>query len=291
MALLLDLFLPVSLAIIMFSLGLGLVVADFVRIARIPRAFLAGATAQMLLLPLVAFALLAVFPLGPELALGVMILSFCPGGVTSNMLVKFAGGAVALSITLTAFASLASVLTAPILVEWMGAYFLGLGALALDLTELALAVFLMTTLPVTLGMLVRAFLPGVALAVEGPLSAMAALFFVIIVLLGVVGGWDLLLENLVTLGPLLVTLNVIMLGIGLTIARLTGLEARDGLAIAMEAGVQNAALGITLGGLVAAGAGVLPSFTLPSAVYGITMYVVIAPFILWARLRSRLPAL
>lgn len=286
MGLLLDVFLPLSLAIIMFSLGLGLHVADFTRIAAVPRAFLAGTAAQMIALPVVAFMMLAIFPLSPELALGVMILAFCPGGVTSNVLVKLAGGTLALSITLTAVASLVSVLTIPIFIGWMAAYFVGAEALAIDVSGLAVAVFLITTLPVALGVAARQLFPGLTARIEGPLAVLAMVFFVLIVIGAVLASADTLVANFRLLGPFLIVLNVAMLGIGLLIGRVSGLDHPDRIAISMEAGVQNAALGIALGGLIADGAGLLPGFTLPSAVYGITMYLVIAPFIWWARRKA-----
>ncbi|MEM1301942.1 MAG: bile acid:sodium symporter, partial [Pseudomonadota bacterium] len=112
---LLNVGLPLSLAFIMFSLGVGLTFADFARVIARPKAFLIGAVAQLVLLPLTAFALLHVFPLGGALSVGVMILAFCPGGVTSNLLTRLANGSVALSISLTAVISLTTALTLPLL--------------------------------------------------------------------------------------------------------------------------------------------------------------------------------
>ncbi|MEM7238104.1 MAG: bile acid:sodium symporter, partial [Pseudomonadota bacterium] len=263
--------------------GLGLTLSDFARVALVPKAFLAGICAQMIVLPLAAFLLLLLFPMSPELSLGVMILAFCPGGVTSNVLVKLAGGTLALSITLTAVASLVSVVTVPALVAWMAAHFIGAGTLALDISGLAIAVFLITTLPVALGVAARRFVPRIAAVIERPLSLAAMVFFVLIVVGAIVASKDTLIENFLLLGPLLIALNIAMLGLGLLVGHLAGLGLKDRLAISMEAGVQNAALGITLGGLIAGGAGVLPGYTLPSAVYGVTMYLVVAPFIAWAR--------
>lgn len=283
MDLLLDLFLPLSLAIIMFSLGIGLTVGDFTRVAAMPRAFLAGIAAQMVALPVIAFTMLAIFPMSPELALGVMILAFCPGGVTSNVLVKLAGGTLALSITLTAVASLVSVLTIPAFINWMASYFIGAEVLSIDISGLATAVFLITTLPVALGVGARRVSPRVVAGIERPLYVLAMVFFVLIVVGAVIASADTLIANFLLLGPFLIALNVAMLCIGWLIGKISGLGHSDRIAISMEAGVQNAALGITLGGLIADGAGVFSSFTLPSAVYGITMYLVIAPYILWMR--------
>lgn len=282
MELLLDLFLPLSLAVIMLSLGLGLTLGDFGRVVRLPRAFIAGAIAQVILLPLVAFGLLMIVPLPPELALGVMILSFCPGGVTSNVLVRFARGALALSITLTAVVSLLAVVTVPVLVAWMAELFVG-ASTEVDVSNLAVAVFLITTLPVATGVAIRHAAPAFADRVEKPLAMLANIIFVLIVIGAVAAGAGTLLGNLATLGPLLIALNVAMLAIGLAVGWVSGLTRPERIAIALEAGVQNAALGITLGGLLADASGALPGFTLPSAIYGITMYLVVAPFLWWAR--------
>ncbi|MEM9043244.1 MAG: bile acid:sodium symporter family protein [Pseudomonadota bacterium] len=287
MELLIDLFLPLSLAIIMLSLGIGLKVSDFLRVAQVPKAFLAGAVAQMIALPLTAFGLLMLVPLDPDLALGVMILSFCPGGVTSNVLVKLARGALALSITLTAVVSLLAVVTVPVLVAWMARIFVGAEA-QVDVSNLAVAVFLITTLPVAIGVCVRHYAPGIADRIEKPISYMANGFFILILIGAIAAGINTLVDHAVTLAPLLIALNVLMLTIGFGIGWMTGLTGPERIAIALEAGVQNAALGITLGGLLADATGALPGFTLPSAVYGVTMYLIVAPLIWWAR-RSATP--
>lgn len=280
---LLDVFLPLSLAFIMFSLGLGLTPADFARVGAKPLAFAVGAATQMLLLPAVALGLVLLFAPPPELALGVMILSFCPGGVTSNILTRLAGGAVALSITLTAAVSLLSVITVPFLVAWAAVGLMGEAAPAVDVGALGLAMFAITAAPVALGVAIRAWAPDFAGRFE-PLAARAATaLFALIVIGALAANWGLFVENLPVLGPLLVLLNVVMLALGVAFARLMRLSRGEGLAIALEAGVQNATLGIAVSGLIAAAATGLPAMALPSGVYGITMYLVTLPFILWAR--------
>ncbi len=283
---LLTVILPLSLAFIMFSLGLGLTGADFARVLRIPKAFAVGAVAQIVLLPVVAFLLLLLFPLPPEIAVGVMILSFCPGGVTSNILTKLAGGTLALSITLTAIVSLLSVITVPWFVGWSADHFMGLAAPAIDVTSLAVSMFAITAVPVALGVALRHFAPGWATKAEPWAGRVALVLFVVIVIGALASNWTLFVENLPVLGPVLVLLNVLMLVIGMAAARLAGLSRGDAIAIALEAGVQNATLGITVGGLIAVGAAGFSPFALASGVYGITMYLVTAPFILWMR-RSR----
>jgi BASS family bile acid:Na+ symporter len=283
---LLNVFLPLSLAFIMFALGLGLTIADFARVVRVPKAFAVGVIAQVLLLPVLAFLLLQLFPLPPEIAVGVMILSFCPGGVTSNILTKLSGGTLALSITLTAVVSLLAVLTVPVLVAWSADHFMGLAAPEIDVTSLAIAMFAITAVPVALGVALRRFVPGFATGFEPWASRIALVLFVVIVIGALASNWKLFVDNLPVLGPVLILLNAMMLVIGVVFARLTGLDRADSIAIALEAGVQNATLGITVGGLIAAAATGFSPFALASGVYGITMYLVTAPFILWAR-RSR----
>ena len=283
MDIVLTLFLPLSLAFIMFSLGLGLTVNDFTNVFARPKAFLIGFLTQVALLPLVAFALLLVFSQTPELAVGVMILAFSPGGVTSNILTKFAGGALALSISLTGIVSLLSVATVPFLVKWSAGYFMADAAPDINVTSLAIAMFLITTVPVAVGLTIRHFAANWAQKTEPLIFRIAAVLFVIIVIAALTINWALFVENLTILAPLLIVLNVVLLLGGLTIARLAGLGQRESVAIAIETGVQNSALGITVGSLIVEAANGLPPFSLPSGVYGITMYFVAAPFILWVR--------
>ncbi|MEM7270729.1 MAG: bile acid:sodium symporter [Pseudomonadota bacterium] len=286
MGVLLQVFLPLSLAFIMFSLGLGLTIADFARVAKIPLGFAVGAIAQIVLLPAVAFVLLMIFPLEPELALGVMILSFCPGGVTSNILTRLAGGTVALSITLTAVASLSAVLTVPLLVAWSADHFMGLNAPEIDVTSLALAMFAITALPVAIGVAVRRYATALADRMESGANLAATVLFVVIVVGALASNWSVFASNIGVLGPVLIALNIVMLGLGYLAALAAGLGGADGTAISLEAGVQNATLGITVGGLIAGVAEGIPTLALASGVYGITMYAVTAPFILWVRSRQ-----
>lgn len=286
MDILLTVFLPLSLAFIMFSLGLGLMVSDFARVIKLPKAFFIGAVSQVVLLPLVAFVLLMIFSLPGELALGVMILAFCPGGVTSNILTRLAGGALALSITLTAVVSLLSVATVPFLVAMSATYFMGTDAPDIDVTGLAISMFAITAIPVSLGVLLRHFAPGFVARAETPVSRVATALFVVIVIGALAANWDVFVENVVVLGPLLVLLNVILIVLGFSFARIAGLTVKETAAISIETGVQNSTLGITVGGLIAATATGLPVLALPAGVYGITMYIVTLPFVFWIRRKT-----
>lgn len=273
---LLEVGLPLSLAFIMFSLGFGLTFADFARVLTMPRAVVAGVVLQVLAIPAVAYLMLMVFDLPPALAFGVMILSFCPGGVTSNILTKLGGGSVALSITLTAVVSLLSVLTVPALVGWAGVTFLGAAAPEIDVLSIGLTMFAITTVPVLIGLFARRLSGGKADRAEKVISLLAMVLFLLIVVAAIATNWALIVENIGTLGPVLVAINLVLLVLGVAVARGLGLSGGEGICISVEMGVQNATLGITVAGLVAQTAG-LPEYALPSALYGITMYLVTIP--------------
>jgi len=264
----------------MLSLGIGLTLDDFRRVLSMPVAVATGLVMQMIGVPLLALGLLLIFPLPSELALGVMILAFCPGGVTSNVLTKFSGGTVALSITLTAVVSLASVVTIPLLVSWAAASILGAGA-KVDVTGIAIAMFMITAVPVAAGVLIRHTLPGIAARIEPILSWVAVVLFAVILLGALAVNWSVFLKSVGVLGPLLVALNICALTIGILVARSVGLTGGDAKAVAVELGVQNGTLGITVAGLL--GATGLSAYALPSAVYGIVMYLITLPAIVVMR--------
>jgi len=280
---LITVFLPLALAVIMFSLGLGLTVADFVRVVTQPRAYALGAVSQLVVIPLVAYALALVFKLSPELAVGMMILSLSPGGVTSNLLTKLAKGDVALAVSLTGTTSLIAVVTMPLLAAFFADHFMGADAPPINITSLGLTMFLITALPVLLGLLLRRYATDLALAIEKPLEKVAVGLFVVVVLGALASNWRLFVDNLLLLGPSLVLLNIILLGFGLAAGKLFGLKGAEATAISIETGVHNATVGITVGTLIAEAASGLPPFSLPSGVYGITMYLVTIPFVLWRR--------
>lgn len=286
MGILLDVFLPLSLAIIMLSLGIGLTLGDFKRVLTRPLAFLTGAAGQMVLLPLAAYVIAVGFGLSGELAVGLMILALCPGGVTSNILSRLANGDVALSVSLTGVISLLSILTVPLLVAFSVAHFMGDQAPPVNITSLAIAMFAITAVPVAIGVTIRHFAEGLALKIDPVLSRVATGLFVIIVVGALAANWSVFVENLPRLGPAVVVLNIVMLILGASLARVALLDNREIRTIAIETGIQNATLGITIGSLLVEQANGLPPFSLPSAVYGILMYAVTVPVVLWMRRRG-----
>ena len=285
MDILINVVLPLSLAIIMLSLGVGLTFADFGRVLRTPKAFAIGAIAQVILLPIVTYGIVIGFGLGPEIAVGFMLLSFCPGGVTSNMIARLSKGDVALSVSLTAVVSLLSILTVPVLAAWSVVHFMGDAAPDVSVTGLAISVFLIVTLPVLIGVLIRHFAASFAIRIEPFLSRLATLLFIIIVVAALAANWDVFTNNLGTLGPALIVLNAALLLIGLGLALALALPWDQAKTISVETGIQNATLGITLAALISGQAEGFSAMALPSGVYGILMYIVAAPFVAWFRSR------
>ena len=283
MDLLISVGLPLSLAIIMLSLGVGLEIADFRRVLTRGYPFAIGALCQVVLLPIAAFATVKLFALPPEIAVGFMILSFCPGGVTSNILSKLAKGDVALSVSLTAVISLLSMLTVPFLAAWSIAHFMGADAPEVSITGLAIAMFLITTLPVAIGIAIRHFATGFANRIEGGLSKLATVLFILVVLAALAANWQTFSENLGVMGGGLITLNIALLLIGLGIAKAANLSWDEAKTVSIETGIQNSTLGITLAALITGTESGFSPLALPSAVYGITMYAVALPFLLWFR--------
>lgn len=277
--------LPLVLAFIMFSLGLGLRGADFARVFRQPKVFAVGLGNQLVLLPLVAFGLITVFDLPPMLAVGTMILALCPGGVTSNMLTRIADGTPPLSISLTAVASLLSVLIVPVMVAWTVGHFQVEESREVDVTTIGIKMFMITAIPVAVGMLLTRFAPKLVERISKTVANIALVLFVLIVILAIKANWDALMKYATVLGPTLLALMGIMLALGLITGRLLRVTPREATTISLESGIQNATLGIAVAGFVGAEAagGELPDSALPSAVYGVLMYLVVVPFVFWRR--------
>jgi BASS family bile acid:Na+ symporter len=215
-----TLLLPGILAFIMFSLGLGLTVEDFLRILRQPRALLVGVLCHFVLLPLICFLLLKAVGIGGVFAIGFMILAACPTGTTSNLLTYIARGDVALAVSFTAVASVATIFTLPPIVIWSMQHFGGNAhaAVSVPVGLMMGQIFLMLGVPVALGMLVRGRWPEGALRWEPRATRVAAVLFIIIVLGAVAKNWTLLRDNFGSLAGFAIGLNLLMLAVGFFVA-------------------------------------------------------------------------
>ena len=264
-----ELFLPFSLAVIMFGMGLSLRIEDFKRILIYPKAVGIGLLNQLIFLPIIAFGIANLFELPAELAVGLMILAVCPGGATSNLITHLAKGDAALSITLTAFSSVITVFTIPFLVNYSIGYFIPGGeAQQLEVVGTVVSVLVITIIPVALGMLVFAKVPKLASKLDLPFRRISAIFFVIIVVAAVLKEKENLVRYFVEAGPAALALNVATLGLSFGLAKLVKLPFRQGLTIAIESGIQNGTLGITIAATLLMNS----VMTIPSAIYSLIMF-------------------
>lgn len=274
--------LPLALFVIMLGMGLGLAIADFQRILVEPKAIVVGLVAQLLVLPVVGFALAAVFPLTPELAVGLIILAACPGGPTSNLMTYLAKGNVALSITLTAISSVITVFTIPLLVSLAMQVFLGTEAtLQLPFLKTVIQIAVITLIPVSLGMLLHAQTPRLAARVEKGVKWLS-LFVLGLIIVGLlvqernnVGGFFL------DVGWVTLTLMAITMAVGYGIATLAKLDSRSATSITIEVGIQNGTLAIA----IASAPAFLnnPAMAVPAAIYSLLMFGVSGAFAWWAQ--------
>jgi BASS family bile acid:Na+ symporter len=272
--------LPVALAFIMFYLGLTLVVADFRQVALRPKALAVGLVAQVLLVPLAGFAVVQLNGLDPVMAVGLMVLAACPSGVSSGLLTHLARGDTALAISLTAVTSLASVLTLPLVVGAAYQVFMASQlAVQLPVAAMVKGIFVLTTLPVLLGMALRWRFAPTVMRVEPTIGKVTTALFVLIVLNTFWDQRQVLMDNLPTLGPAVVVLNVLILGGAYALSRVTGLARRDRIAVITECGLKNSALGI----VVSLQWLHQPAMSAPSVVYALSMNAFALTFVMLMR--------
>ena len=269
MGIITDIFLPLALAFIMFALGLGLTGADFLRVLKQPKDFLVGAISQIILLPIIAFILIKIWPISPELAIGVMIIAAAPGGVTSNILTSFAKGDVALSISLTAIISLLSVITVPfIIITSLNILDLNNVSQNISLTNMALRMFLIVTLPVILGMIIKKILSNFALSFE-PIAKKISIFLFVLVLIGaILAERNNVVAYFAQAGLITLVLNVVMMIVAFYVAQLLGSGVAQKKCIAIECGLQNGTLAIFVATTLFGG-GV---YLIPAATYSLIMF-------------------
>lgn len=279
-----QLFLPISLFLIMLGLGLTLVVDDFRRLFQFPKATLLGLGLQMLLLPIIGFGIASVFPLSPELAVGVMVLAACPGGATSNLFTYLSRGDTALSVTLTAISSFLSVLTIPLIIGFSMRWFLeGDASITPPIGMMIGQIVLITILPVSIGMVIRARAPGFADSASRPMKILSSVLLAIIVLGLIASQRNEIPGFFRQAGPAALALNAIMLTVGFFGAQLARLNLPQRIAISIETGLQNGTLGIA----IAAGLLNSPQMAIVPAIYSLIMFATgaVAIFV-FARLKG-----
>ena len=275
-----DVILPLALAFIMFVLGLGLTAADFLRVFKQPRDFFVGAFSQIILLPVIALLLVKIWPIAPELAIGVMIIAAAPGGVTSNLLTSFAKGDVALSISLTAIISLLCVFTIPFIILMSVELLSGSNiSESISIFKMSRDMFLIVTVPVVLGMLFRKFASGLAKSFE-PLARKISIMLFVLVLLGAIAAER---ENVISYfaqaGFITLVLNVVMMLVAYYVAKLFASGVEQKRCITIECGLQNGTLAIFVATSIFGGG----AYVIPAATYSLIMFATSLIFVYFVK--------
>ena len=236
---------PLALALIMLGLGTSLTIQDFLRVIKSPKDFLVGFTCQMVLLPLIAFTLIKLLNTPIELALGVMIIASAPGGVTSNILTKFANGDVALSISLTAVISLISVISVPFII-FLSIDLLNINYVTKEFSMLgiSLKMFFVVTIPVIIGMIIRHFAQNFIIRNLLKIQRISVALFVLVFVAIYIEEWDNILKFIISAGLISLLLNIIMMVIGFYIAKFFASGVAQQRCIALECGLQNGTLAV-----------------------------------------------
>ena len=271
---------PIALALIMLGLGLGLTIQDFTRVAKQPKDFLVGLICQLILLPIIAFILIKLLNTPMELALGVMIIAAAPGGVTSNVLTKFAKGDVALSVSLTAIISLISIVSVPFIV-FKSADLLQVSYASSDISMIGISskMFLVVTLPVIIGMIIRKIATNFVSSNALLIQRISIILFAIVFLAIWVEEWENITSYLSQAGLITLVLNVVMMIIGFYVAKMfaSGIEQRK--CISLECGLQNGTLAVFVASQIFTDI----VYLIPTAAYALIMFVTSIFFVFFVK--------
>jgi len=260
---------PLALALIMLGLGMSLTIQDFLRVLKIPKDFLIGFVCQLILLPIVAFLLIKLLNTPAELAIGVMLIASAPGGVTSNILTKFAKGDVALSISLTAIISLVSIISVPLIV------FTSMDLFEIDIqkeismTGVALKMFFIVTIPVIIGMIIKHFSKNFILKYTLIIQRISVALFVLVFVAIYIEEWDKIVIFITRAGQIALILNIVMMIIGFYVAKIFASGVAQQRCISLECGLQNGTLAVFVGTQIFSGDSMV--YLVPSAAYALVM--------------------
>ena len=270
---------PVCLAIIMFGLGLGLTTSDFTRVIKRPRDFIVGFLSQVILLPIIAFGLILIIPMPIEIAMGVMIIAAAPGGVTSNILTKFANGDVALSVSLTAVVSLLAIFIVPLIV-FNSANYIGVEITKeISMLNIATKMFFVVTVPVLFGMIVRILMTDFIISKTLIIQRISIILFLIVFISIWVEEWDRIVSFIARAGLVTGILNLVMIFVGYYVAKMFASGVPQRKCISLECGLQNGTLAV----VVATQLFDEIVFMVPTAAYALIMFVTSIFFVLLVR--------
>ena len=271
---------PIALALIMLALGLGLTGQDFLRVVKQPKDFIIGLICQLILLPIIAFILIKVFNTPLELALGVMIIAAAPGGVTSNVLTKFANGDVALSVSLTAVISLISIISVPFIV-FKSADLLQVTGISKDISMIGIStkMFLVVTLPVLLGMLIRKFATNFITSKTQLIQRISIILFIIVFVAIWVEEWENIISYIAQAGMITLVLNIVMMIVGYYVAKFLASGISQRKCISLECGLQNGTLAVFVTSQLFSDI----TFLIPTAAYALIMFLTSLIFVFFVR--------
>ena len=241
-------FLPLSLAIIMLGMGMTLIPADFTRIIKYPKAILIGLTNQLIFLPFIGFSLAIAFNLNPVMAVGLMILATCPGGPTSNLITQVCKGNIALSVTLTAIASVISILTIPFILSYALEYF-GSNTdvtIKLPIMDTIIQIMGITVIPISIGMFIRKHKTNFAKRMEKPMRTASTVIFILVFIAVLAANAEKLVDGMKEAGLVTLVLNIATMGLGYLTAKLFKLNLKNAISITIESGIQNGTLAFVL---------------------------------------------
>ena len=263
---------PICLALIMLGLGMNLTIQDFLRVIKIPKDFLVGFICQLILLPIIAFALIKLLNTPPELAIGVMLIAAAPGGVTSNLLTKFAAGDVALSISLTAIISLISIISVPFIV-FNSIDFFEIDNVSKDvsMTVIALKMFFVVTVPVIIGMIINHFAKNFIKKKALIIQRISVFLFVLVFIAIYIEEWDNIVSFIVRAGTVTLILNITMMVIGFYAAKFFASGVAQQRCISIECGLQNGTLALFVG--IQIFGENITTYIVPAAAYALIMMI------------------
>lgn len=271
--------LPVAIAFIMFGMGLSLTIQDFTRLGKVPFAIGAGLIGQMILMPMLAFGICILFKLDTTLAIGLMILAACPGGTMSNIFSQLAKANLALSVSLTAISTFICVFSTPFIIQFAITHFIGDKAVEFSLLETAIGLFVVTLVPVVIGIIIKRQFASWAEKAEGYFRKFSLFFMVAMITALVIKERSLLVSSFDQVFFACLALNLLSIVIGLLLARTFNLSFIDAITLAIEVGIQNATLAI----LIAISFLNAPEFAVSAGVYGLAMYIGPSFLVLWAK--------
>ena len=269
---------PIALALIMLGLGMSLTIQDFLRVLKIPKNFLVGFVCQLILLPIVAFAIIKLLNSPAEIAIGVMLIAAAPGGVTSNILTKFAQGDVALSISLTAIISLVSIVTVPFIVFNSMDIFDVVPANEISMIGIGLKMFLVVTVPVIIGMLIKHYANNFVISKSLMIQRISIILFIAVFIAIYIEEWDKIMSFILRAGLIALVLNITMMIIGFYVAKFFISGVAQQRSISLECGLQNGTLATFVGTQIFQGSSMV--YIVPTAAYALIMMITALVFII-----------